>query len=305
MATRLDTRGEIAMHKDDEQLERATKNDADQDGREAGPGTDFAGPSAPRIRSAPDPRLSRSLEYGVAILESFSSDRQALGIAELAGIVGISRSTTHRYAMTLVALGYLEQDPKRRYRLAREAAGPGVAAIGAIRRQVPARAVLEELRDETSHTVGMAVLDGARVIYIHRLLGHRPGQYAVDRDIGVGANVPVYCTAVGKVLLASLSDVERRKLLASIELVRHGPNTITRKKQLVAELDRIGTSGVFVSDEEHLPGARSIAVLVPCPRSEHTLAIEVTVPSTAYTVDRLVKGLGPRLKRAARLISGE
>jgi DNA-binding IclR family transcriptional regulator len=292
------------MHRDDEQPERATTNGAQQERRQGPANADSAGSPAPRIRSDPDPRLSRSLEYGVAILESFSGGRQALGIADLANIVGISRSTTHRYAMTLVALGYLEQDPKRRYRLARSAAAPGTAAIGAIRRLLPARAVLEELRDETGHTVSMGVLDGGRVIYVHRLLGHRPGQYSIDRDIGVGANIPVHCTALGKVLLASLSDPERRELLASIELVRHGPNTIRAKKRLAAELDRIGTGGVVVSDEEHVSGARSIAVLVPRPRSEHPLAIDVTVPSPAYTLDRLVEDIGPRLKRAARLISG-
>ncbi len=130
-----------------------------------------------RIRPDADPRLSRSLEYGMAILESFSGGRQALGIADIADIVGVSRSTTHRYAMTLVALGYLEQNSKRKYRLARHAADPGGAAIGAIRREVAARAVLEELREQTGHTVSMGVLNGARVIYIYRLLAHGAGQY--------------------------------------------------------------------------------------------------------------------------------
>jgi IclR family transcriptional regulator, pca regulon regulatory protein len=263
------------------------------------------GPPKPRIKAAPDPRLSRSLEYGIAILESYSGTPQALGIAELADIVGISRSTIHRYAMTLVALGYLEQDPKRKYRLARRAADLGSVAVGEIRRQVPARAVLEELRDQVGHTVSMGVLDGARVIYVHRLLGHRPGQHAIDQDLGVGANVPVYCTALGKVLLASLSDAERRELIASVELVRHGPSTITDRKRLIAELDSVSPRSVLVSDEELVRGARSIAVLVPRPRSEHPLAIDVTVPSAAYTVSRLLKDVGPHLKRAAKLISNE
>ena len=70
-------------------------------------------------------------------------------------------------------------------------------------------------------------------------------------------------------------------------------------------LDRISARGVVVSDEELVAGSRSIAVLVPRPRSEHSLAIDVTVPSAAYTVNRLVKEIGPRVKRAARLISGE
>ena len=71
------------------------------------------------------------------------------------------------------------------------------------------------------------------------------------------------------------------------------------------ELDRISVRGVVVSDEELVRGARSIAVLIPRARGEHPLAIDITVPSGAYTVARLVKQLGPRLKRAAGLISKE
>ena len=289
------------MHENHEEKQGATKSRAPRARADAG------SPSlpAPRIRAAPDPRLSRSLEYGIAILEAFSGERQALGISELADILGISRSTTHRYATTLVVLGQLEQDSKRRYRLARHATDTGAAAIGAIRRWVPARAVLQELREETGHTVSMGVLDGARVVYIHRLLGHRSGQYAIDQDLGVGANVPVYCTALGKILLASLSDAERRELLADIKLTRRGPHSIIEKKKLVAELDRISARGVLVSDEELVRGSRSIAVLVPRPRSERPLAIDVTVPTGTFTVDRLVKEVGPRVRRAARLISGE
>lgn len=258
-----------------------------------------------RIRRRPDPRLSRSLEYGVAILETFSGVRQTLGIADIADIVGISRSTTHRYAMTLVALGQLEQDSKRKYRLAQRAADVGGAAIGSIRQELEARAVLEELREETGHTVSMGVLNGARVIYIHRLYAHGVGQYEADLDLGVGAGVPAYCSALGKVLLASISDAERRELLKGIELKPLAPNTIEKREQLVAELERTSTRGVVVSDEELTAGARSIAVLIPRPRSEHPAAIDVTVPSSVHTVDQLRKRIGPRLKRAAKLISGE
>jgi IclR family transcriptional regulator, pca regulon regulatory protein len=289
------------MYEDD----KPTKSAKESHARKAAGQNRSSGPPSAGIRPAPDPRLSRSLEYGIAILESFSREHLTLGIAELADIVGISRSTTHRYAITLVALGYLEQDDKRRYRLSTHVTGPGRAVIGAIRQVAPARVALEELREEIGHTVSMGALDGARVVYVHRLLGHRPGQYAIDMDLGVGAHVPVYCTAMGKVLLASISDAERRKLLTGLDLLRHGPRSITAKSKLTAQLDRISTREAVVSDEELLAGARSIAVLVPRPASEHPLALEVTVPSSAYTMTRLLKEIGPRLKRTARLISGE
>jgi IclR family transcriptional regulator, pca regulon regulatory protein len=303
------------MHKDDEHKHGAGKSNPGR--RSAGKGnpgkgnTDKRGSATrgdtprPRIKSAPDPRMSRSLEYGIAILESFSREHHEFGIAALADIVGISRSTTHRYATTLVALGYLEQNAKRRYRLATRAADPGSAAIAVVRQQVHARAVLWELREQTGHTVSMGVLNEARVIYVHRLFGHRSGQHAIDADLGVGASVPAHCTALGKVLLASLSDAERREVLAGLRLTRHGPHTIVTTDGLVAELDRINPRDVVVSNEEMTRGSRSIAVLVPRPSGEYPLAIDVTVPSPTYTVEQLIKQVGPHIKRAARLISGE
>jgi IclR family pca regulon transcriptional regulator len=227
-----------------------------------------------------------------------------LGIADIAEIVGISRSTAHRYAMTLVALGHLEQDSKRKYRLAPRAADSGRAAIQTIRSEVGGRAALEELRDELGHTVSMGVLCGARVVYVHRLFGHRGGQFAVDRSFESGASVPVYCTALGKVLLASMAAPERERLLSELELEPHGPNAILDRRQLAAAVERIGAGDTVLSNEEELAGARSLAVRVPGSRGGHTLAIDVTVPVAAYSATRLVKQAGPRLRRAAKLIAG-
>jgi DNA-binding MarR family transcriptional regulator len=70
--------------------------------------------SVPGLR---EPRYSQSLERGLAILGCFTPDRLVLGIANIADELGMSRSTTHRYVITLVALGYLEQGASRKYRL--------------------------------------------------------------------------------------------------------------------------------------------------------------------------------------------
>lgn len=263
-----------------------------------------AKPSKPPIEDAADPRRSRSLEYGTAILQCYSGKHVALGIADLAEVVGISRSTTHRYAMTLVALGYLEQDSKRKYRLSPRATDPGSVAIEAIRAQAGARAVLQELRDELGHTVSMGVLSGARVLYVYRLFGHRRGQFAIDRALESGAYVPVYCTALGKVLMASLSSIEREQLLAELEFTPQGPKAVLDRRRLAAAIGRIGSSDAVLSDEEQLAGARSLAVLVPGARGGRSLAIDVTVPAATYSANRLVKQMGPRLKRAAKLIAG-
>jgi IclR family transcriptional regulator, pca regulon regulatory protein len=257
----------------------------------------------PRTRGIRPGRLSYSLQSGIALLLMFSEERQVLGIAEMADLAGLSRPTTHRYASTFVQLGFLEQGPKRKYRLAPRAADPGATVIRGIRRALPARAVLEELRDKIGYTVSLGALDGTRVIYVHRLFGHRRGQHMIDRELRVGAYIPAYCTALGKVLLASLFDAERRARVANIHLVPQGPRSITVQDKLLAELDAVNLLAPLVSDEEFVVGARSIAMLHSRPGDEQPTAIDVTVPSTAYTTAQLFNQIGPDVMRAANLIS--
>jgi IclR family pca regulon transcriptional regulator len=254
------------------------------------------------ISSATDPRTSHSLKLVVTILRCIAR-RQTLGVFEIADIVARSRATAHRYAITLVALGHLEQDPKRKCRLSARAADPGMAALGVLRRELSAKDALEELRDEVGYTVSMGVLDWTCVIYLYRLFGHRPGQYEIDQNLEAGARVPVYCTALGKVLLASLPAAERHQLLKGLDLVPHGPKSITTMSELAEELDSLSERDAVVSDEEFVYGARSIAVLVRSPNGTRSIAIEVTVPSQARSVNRLAREIGPPLKRTASLIA--
>jgi DNA-binding IclR family transcriptional regulator len=255
-----------------------------------------------RIRAEPDPRLSRSLEYGLTILECFTRERPTLGVAEIAEEIGIGRSTAHRYALTLVMLGYLEQDHKRKYRLAAHAHEPGMAAIGGVRRAIPAGRVLEELRDWTGHTVSMAVLHDTSALYVHRLAAHGAGQHDADGQLGVGTSVPLHTSAVGKALLAFLPDEKQAALIAKLTLDGSGPNSVGAKRELVRQLRLVRDTGLAFSDEERSAGRRAVgapirvATLAPA-------AIEVTAPADSRTLTALREDVGPLLLRAAEQIA--
>lgn len=252
----------------------------------------------------PQSKLSLSLQRGVGLLLLFSGERRLLGVAELAELTGLSRPTTFRYVDTLVQLGYLEQVHTRKYQLAPRAAEPGNEIVGELRRaHRKAGKVLAALRDAIGYTVSMAALDYTRVLYVHRFFGHRRGQHLIDGELRVGAHIPAYCTALGKVLLASLPEAERRQRIAAIHLVPHGPRSITTHGKLIVDLHGVDPEVPTVSDEESSFDARSIAVLVSPSVSELPMAIDVTVPSTAYTAAGLLGEIGPALSRARNLIA--
>jgi IclR family transcriptional regulator, pca regulon regulatory protein len=273
------------------------------------------GCSALRIMPSPDPRFSRSLEYGTAILECFTGARPVLRVSELAEMVRLSRATTHRYAATLVKLGYLEQDDKRRYRLARPADRPGVTAIETIRREVRARTILEDLRAQTGHTVSLGLLDGTRVVYLYRLAAHGAGQYEADGVLRVGARVSALSTAIGKALLSSLLDSELLGLFPILELDRVLPETpsegydrheIEAERQLIGEIEQAtpAAAGFALSDGGvYGEDARSIAAPVTRWIDKPILAVELTVPASTHTSEDLVERFAVPVKHAAKLIS--
>jgi IclR family transcriptional regulator, pca regulon regulatory protein len=216
------------------------------------------GLSIPTLREL---RFSQSLERGLAILKCFTTERPVLGIADIADRLGMSRSTTHRYVITLVALGYLEQNASRKYRLGLRPTNLGTSALDSTGLGDPARPHLEELQRSTEYSVGLGVLDGAQVIYVDHLRNLRYG-YAVDGpNVRVGVRVPAYCTSIGKLLLAFLPEEDRDNILAQNGHTRRTKHTATKKK-LRQQLTEIPTLGYAISDEEFYPGARSLAVPV-------------------------------------------
>lgn len=255
-----------------------------------------------RISPHAKPRFSRSLEYGAAILECFTSERPVLRNSEIASIVKISRSTTNRYLSTLAELGYVKQDRKRRYLLARGAAQAGIVLVDTVRQESPARTILEELRDQTGHTVSMGLLDGAQVLYVYRLHGHRLGQYEADGDYGAGAHIPVHSTAIGKALLASLIENEFRSLLTTMRVEMTKWDMSRTETSLADEIEVVRRDGIALCDE-HEPRARSIAAPVMRRPGKPILAIQLTTPANPYTLDDLFARFGKSVRHAARLLS--
>jgi IclR family transcriptional regulator, pca regulon regulatory protein len=248
-------------------------------------------------------RFSSSLVAGLAILDCFSAERPQMGIAALADRLDMTRSTTHRYAATLVALGYLEQDHARQYKLAPRVTDLGLALMDSMALRRVAREPLRELRVQTGRTVSMAILDRRQIRYVERLRGWRHGQHAIDLHLGLAARQPIHCTAMGKVLLAYLPESRLKVLMGELELSRQGPNSITSKKELQAELARVRKAGIAVSDEEQAPGLRSIAAPLLDDRGQAVAAIAVAVPVGAYSRKELVARVGPLVEATAERIA--
>src|SRR4051794_27549624 len=247
---------------------------------------------------------SQSLERGLAILSAFRSGKPLLGVSDLSREVGLSRSTTHRYIATLAGLGYLEQDPPtRKYRLGPRVLDLGFSAINSMDLRELAAPHLQALSDETGHTVNMAILDGADIVYIERCRTSQRGQRDIDLNLHVGSRLPAYCTSMGKVLLAFLDPQRQHAVLDHAQLAHRGPNTLTSAEALLRELARVREAGLAVNNEELAYGLRSIAAPVRGRSGEVIAAINLAVHRSMVSIDELVDGLGPALLQTAAEIS--
>ena len=254
------------------------------------------------IPSLREPRYSQSLERGLAILGCFTPKRPVLGIADIADDLGMSRSTTHRYVITLVALGYLEQGASRKYRLGLRVTDLGMAALNSTGLREHAHPYLEELRQRSSYTTSLSVLDGSDVLYVDRLPSFRRSQTG-NLNLHTGSRLPAYCTAAGKLLLASLPESEQKDRLASTKLAKRTPNTIASKKALREELQQIQSAGFAVNDQELTRELYAIAAPVRNGAREVVAAVSLAAPTSAITLEELVDALSPHLISTADRIS--
>jgi IclR family transcriptional regulator, pca regulon regulatory protein len=271
-----------------------------QAGSSAGNPRDEPAWSIPSLR---EPRYSQSLERGLAILGCFTPSRPVLGIADIADQLGMSRSTTHRYVITLVALGYLEQGASRKYRLGLRVTDLGMAALSSTGLREHAHPYLEELRQRTSYTASLAVLDGAEVVLVDRVRSHRRGQPQADLELRAGSRLPAHATALGKALLAGLPEDERGALIATIKLPRHGPNATRSRKALRERLARTGPGGLAVEDEELAAGLYAIAAPVRDDGGAVAAAVGLSAPSSMISLKEMRDALAPHLLAAADRIS--
>jgi len=251
--------------------------------------------------------LSVSLERGLSILSAFSGNRPVLGIADLARVVGLTKSTTHRYIATLVKLDYVQQDPDtKKYYLGPRVVDLGFAAIDSMELTRVAAPSLQALADETGYTVSMALCDGPDVVYVdRRRSGRRRTPLAMDLNLHIGSRLPAYCTALGKAILAFKDPATLREILDRTDMARRGPNTLTNREQLMAALAKVRATGVAVNNEELAPGLRSFAAPVRDRTGAVVAAINIAVHLSvaSSSADALARRLEPPLRQTAAEIS--
>jgi len=241
----------------------------------------------------------QSLERGLAIIRAFGPHAPEQTVTELAATTELTRATARRFLITLMELGYVESDG-RVFRLTPKVLELGYSFLSGLGFPDVALPHLERLVAEVDESSEASVLDGPDIVYVARV----PSTAVMSVVVNVGARMPAHATAMGKVLLAGLSDEELDKYLATAQLRSFLPRTVTDPAVLREQLEQVRADGYAIVDQELEEGLVAVAVPVRGRDGRVVGAINLSTHVLRRSVESVREELvGPLLATAGRIES--
>ena len=247
-----------------------------------------------------DPDFMTSLARGLHVIRAFAGVDRRLTIADVSRATGLTRAVVRRCLYTLKELGYAGTDG-RMYFLQPRILNLGYSYLSTAPVPIAAQPVLEEMSETLGEASSVAVLDDGAVVYVGRAATKR----IMSVTLGVGSRLPAYCTALGRVLLAHLTDEQVSIELSKVDWTQHTKHTVTSRSRLEELLVEVRQEGYAINDQELEIGLRSIAV--PVRNVVGTVVAAMNVSSQASRVSRreLVERCLPILRNAAEKLSSQ
>ena len=240
-----------------------------------------------------DPEFMTSLARGLAVLRCFADERRPMTIAQASRLTGLSRPAVKRCLHTLVRLGYASHEDTR-YMLQPKVLSLGHAYLSSSTLAVRAQPLLDQLRDELHESCSLGVIEEDEVTYIARAEVSRIMSIALR----VGSRLPLYCTSMGRVLLAAQPKADQEAYLARTRLEALTEQTETSPRALLAIFDQVAVNRFAMVDQELEPGLRSISV--PVVSARHVVAaINVGTQAARVSPAEMRSRYLPALRRIA------
>ena len=226
---------------------------------------------------------------GMAVLESFDTERQRLNATLAAQRTGLTRAAARRHLLTLAHLGYLETD------------GSYLASARLPRVLQP---TLNRLAAQTQQSFSAVVLDGSEVVIVARSGVYGAPSRVLAYGLHLGARLPAHPTSTGRVLLAALPPAQLTAWLKACSLHRLTPHTITQVGPLRQVIAKVRRDDYCLAVEEHELGVHALAVPLRNLQGDTVAALNVVASPKQVDESSLQRDLLPLLQEAARELRG-
>lgn len=242
----------------------------------------------------------KSLDQALSILEQFSEDTPELGLTELATVMGYDKAKTRRYLLGLIKKGLVEQDKSTKgYRL-----GPAILRLAKIKEETfPIEATvspfIQGIVTEFEETAHLSLITGDTLSNIYIIESPKAHRVTMKK----GEIIPLHATASGLAYLAALPGQEVESRLPK-KLPGITGHTITSKKTLFAELEKIRSAGVARCDSSYEEGVKSLAVAILSPAHDPLGTIAIAAPAARVSASDENK-MAEALKKVAKAIGNK
>jgi len=248
--------------------------------------------------------LIEGMAKGLAVLESFDTERQRLNATLAAQRAGLSRAAARRHLLTLAHLGYLETDGSYFWLSPRVLRFSG-SYLSSARLPRVLQPTLNRLAQQTRASFSAVVLDADEVVIVaNGGQGFDLAPAAATRllayGLHLGARLPAHATSTGRVLLAAKSRGELAAWLKGRVLPRLTAFTTIGIRQLRGVLEQVRADDVCLASEEHELGVHAVAVGLRNMQGQTVAALNVVLPGACGDRERSLRQWLAPLQQAAR-----
>lgn len=242
----------------------------------------------------------QSLERALNLLDKLSEYPNGIQIVRLSEQVNLTKSTTHRLLATLINMNYVVKDPETdKYKLGLQPLFLARNLLNNLDVVSIAKPHLENLAKEVNETIHLCIEDNNEIVYIDKIESNQ----TIRMYSRIGSRAPMYCTAVGKVLLSDMDHDQLEESVSKMDFIPKTQTTITSKEELYQEINLIKEQGYALDNSENEEGLTCIASPIFNHQGKIVASFSVSGPSNRVTMDFINNTLIEKVKVYSKKIS--
>lgn len=230
-----------------------------------------------------DDRSVQSINRALDIVESLAVQQSGLSLTDIAGEVGLPKSTVYRIISTLVKRGYVDRNTDGNYKIGLKLIEAVSYHINSLELQTQARPYVLQIAANLGLTSHLGVMDGDKVVYIEKM----DVLSSVKMYSQIGLRTHAYCSSLGKCMLSNYSKEELNAVMANCSFIKFTPNTIGSIEELHDEMSIVRKQGWAMDNEEYERGHRCIGAPIYDYRGDIIAAISASGDKHVLTDDRI------------------
>lgn len=202
-----------------------------------------------------------------------------LSIGQISQALSMDKATVHRLINTIKEAGYIVQNPyTRKYSNSMKLFTIGNSIIQRTGVKEIARPYIEAVAKETKETINLSMHSGNEIVYVDKI----DSNSAIKVGIKIGTALPMYCTGMGKAILAFLPEDTQNEIITHTTFQKRTRKTVASKEALMEELKLVRKNGYAQDREEYVDGLISFAAPIFDYRNSPIAALSISMPKLRY-----------------------